>query len=242
METHKISTKHPVRRAMKRITDYWLNDASFVVLMVALAFTVFVLPILIDYGHVKVLFVNVVFIFLFFTGIWISDNKPLIALTTILFLSQLVLKIVRLSDLPNEYYYQERIIGLLNMIVFIFLNIRLLFRNYEINLFRIIGAINVYLLMAILGAFALELIQISVGSSITGISSGLPVKELTGVDQDFSTYIYFSLVSLTTLGYGDYLPVNIMSKMLAVFLSTTGILYPAVVIAKLVGSSTGQKQ
>ena len=242
MKTRLFSETHRVRNAMKRITDYWLNDASFVVLMVALLFTVFVLPVLIEYGHVKMLFVNIVFMFLFFTGIWMSDNKLLIALTTILFLSQLVLRILRFSELPMEFYLQERIIGLLNMMVFIFLNIRLLFRNYEINLFRIIGAINVYLLVAILGAFALEVIQISVGSSVSGISENMPVKELTGVDQDFSTYIYFSLVSLTTLGYGDYLPVNIMSKMLAVFLSTTGILYPAVVIAKLVGSSTGQKQ
>lgn len=242
MQNQKFSTAHPVLKALKRITDYWLNDASFVVLMVALLFTVFVLPIMIDYGHVKMLFVNIVFMFLFFTGIWMSDNKLLIALTTILFLSQLVLRILRFSDLPVEYYLQERIIGLLNMIVFIFLNIRLLFRNYEVNLFRIIGAINVYLLVAILGAFAMEVIQVSVGSSISGISVDIPLKELTGVDQDFSTYIYFSLVSLTTVGYGDYLPINIMSKMLAVMLSTTGILYPAVVIAKLVGSSTGEKQ
>ena len=241
METKRIPRLHPVHKVFKRITDYWLNDASFLVLMVALVFTVFVLPILIDYGHVKILFVNIVFIFLFFTGIWMSDNKLLIGLTTILFLCQLVLRILRFSDLPVEYYLQERIVGLLNMMVFIFLNIRLLFRNYEINLFRIIGAINVYLLVAILGAFALEVIQISVGSSISGISVDVPIKELTGVDQDFSAYIYFSLVSLTTVGYGDYLPVNIMSKMLAVMLSTTGILYPAVVIAKLVGSSTVEK-
>jgi hypothetical protein len=241
MGNHTFSSRHPFRKVLKRITDYWLNDASFVVLMVALLFTVFVLPILIDYGHVKVLFVNIVFMFLFFTGIWMSNNKLLIGLTTILFSSQLVLRILRFSELPVEFYFQERVIGLLNMIVFIFLNIRLLFRNYEINLFRVIGAINVYLLLAILGAFALEVIQISVGSSISGVVVNVPVKELTGVDQDFSTYIYFSLVSLTTVGYGDYLPVNIMSKMLAVMLSTTGILYPAVVIAKLVGSSTGDK-
>lgn len=242
METKRTPKLHPVHTALKRITDYWSNDASFVALMMVLIFTVFVLPVLIDYGHARMLFVNIVFMFLFFTGIWASDNKLLIGLTSVLFLSQLVLRLLRFSELPVEYYLQERVIGLLNMIVFIFLNIRLLFRDYEVNLYRIIGAINVYLLVALLGAFAMEVIQISVGSSISGISVNVPVKELTGVDQDFSTYIYFSLVSLTTVGYGDYLPVNIMSKMLAVMLSTTGILYPAVVIAKLVGSSRVEKQ
>lgn len=237
MDHMAVSHTHRVKKALKQIKNYWLNDASFVVLLVALVFTVFVLPILIDYGHVNMLFVNFVFLFLFFTGIWASDNKLLISLTTVLFFAQLVLRILRLSNLPVEYYFLERLVGLLNMLVFIFLNIRLLFRNYEINLYRIIGAINVYLLVAILGAFALEVIQISIGSSISGISKDVPVKELSGIDQDFSTYIYFSLVSLTTVGFGDYTPVNIMSKMLAVMLSTTGILYPAVVIAKLVGSS-----
>jgi hypothetical protein len=49
-------------------------------------------------------------------------------------------------------------------------------------------------------------------------------------------------VSLTTVGFGDLYPVQIMAKMLSVFLSTIGILYPAVVIAKLVASSGhGQK-
>lgn len=238
MSTEQASKIHRVKRVVKHITDYWLNDLSFVLLLVALVFTVFILPILIEYGHVNMLFVNMVFIFLFFAGIWSSDNKLLISLTSILFLTQLVFRLLRFSQLPVEFYLWERVVGLLNMVVFIFLNIRLLFRNYEINLYRVIGAINVYLLMAILGAFALEVIQISVGSSISGVNTQEDIRPLSGVDTDFSTYIYFSLVSLTTVGFGDYTPVNILSKMVAVMLSTTGILYPAIVIAKLVGSST----
>lgn len=124
------------------------------------------------------------------------------------------------------------------MSVFIFLNFRMLFRNYEVNFYRVIGAVNVYLLLAILGAFGFEVIQIVVGSSISGIESGTSGHELYGQDSDFPSYIYFSLVSLTTVGFGDLVPVNILSKMLATMLSTVGILYPAVVIAKLVGTST----
>lgn len=242
MQAEPKTRAHHVRRVIKHLASYWLNDASFAVLLVGLIFTVFVLPILIEYGHVNMLFVNVVFIIIFFTGIWSSDNKLLIGLTTFLFFTQLIFRLLRFSELPVEFYLWERVFGLLNMLVFIFLNIRLLFRNYEINFYRIIGAVNVYLLVAILGAFALEVIHLSVGSSISGISEQTKINELTGIDQDFSTYIYFSLVSLTTVGFGDYLPVNIMAKMLSVSLSTIGILYPAVVIAKLVGSSVNGNQ
>lgn len=219
------------KRLANDFTDYWLTDASFGLLLLILLFTVFVLPILIDYGHIDMVFVNLVFLFLFFTGIWSSRKRLLIFLTSALFISQLTLRMLRFSDLPVQFYLTERIVGIANMMVFIFLNIRLLFRDREVNLYRVVGAINVYLCMAILGAFVFEIINLTVGSSISG------ALNLQGLDEDFSEYIYFSLVSLTTVGFGDYYPVNVMSKMLSVFMSTVGILYPAVVIAKLVSES-----
>lgn len=236
----KIESRSNVQRVIKNFNEYWLNDVSFVILLIALVFTVFILPVMIEYGHINMFFVNSVFIFLFFTGIWSSDKKLIIIITLILFLCQLTLRILRFSDLPVEFYLLERIFGLVNMGVFIFVNIRLLFRNQEVNLYRVIGAINVYLLVAILGAFGFEVIHLLMGNSIIGISELVEAKDLTGLDEDFSVYIYYSLVCLTTVGFGDYTPINIMSKMLSVFLSTTGILYPAVVIAKLVGYSTSK--
>lgn len=233
-----MSAKGNLQKIAKNINEYWLNDASFVILLIVLLFTVFVLPVLIEYGKIDMIFVNLVFLFLFFTGIWSSGNAFLIVITSLLFLTQVTLRILRFSDLPVEFYLLERVFGLVNMMVFIFVNFRLLFRNHEVNYYRVIGAVNVYLLLALLGAFAFELIQLLVGTSISGQGFIDSEQELTGSDKDFSIYVYFSLVSLTTVGFGDFLPVNILSKMVSVLLSTVGILYPAVVIAKLVGYST----
>lgn len=240
MTPTQVNKGSKFRRLVRHFSNYWLNDASFLILLVLLVFTVFVLPVLIEYGHINMLFVNLVFIFLFFTGIWSSDNKFLIFLTTALFMAQLALRILRFSSLPVEFYLMERLVGLVNMLAFIFLNFRLLFRNYEVNFYRVIGAINVYLLLAILGAFGFEIIHLLIGSSISGVGQHASSIDPTGMDSDFPSYIYFSLVSLTTVGFGDMIPINILSKMLAGFLSTIGILYPAVVIAKLVGSSIGK--
>ena len=224
------SKNKPVQKAFKNFTEYWLTDASFGLLLLILLFTVFILPILIEYGHVHFIFVNTVFLFLFFTGIWSSREKFLVFLTSGLFFTQLGLRILRFSDFDFEFYLSERFVGILNMLVFIFLNIRLLFRDNEVNIYRVIGAINVYLLVAILGAFVFEIIYLFTGTGIAGVS------ELRGIDEDYTQYIYFSLVSLTTVGFGDLYPTHIMTKMLSVFLSTVGILYPAVVIARLVAS------
>jgi hypothetical protein len=57
---------------------------------------------------------------------------------------------------------------------------------------------------------------------------------MVGGDGDYGHFIYFSLTTISTVGFGDLYPLNIQAKMLSVFLSMVGILYPAVVIAKLI--------
>lgn len=91
-----------------------------------------------------------------------------------------------------------------------------------------------YLSLALLGAFSFEIINIVTGTSVGGNIT------LSGTDEDFGEYIYFSLSSISTLGMGDIHPMNTSAKMLSVFLSTIGVLYPAVVIAKLVTAAEKQ--
>ena len=47
-------------------------------------------------------------------------------------------------------------------------------------------------------------------------------------------FVYFSFVSLTTLGLGDILPVSPIARMLVAAEATTGVLYIAVLMARLV--------
>ncbi len=47
--------------------------------------------------------------------------------------------------------------------------------------------------------------------------------------------IYYSFVTMTTLGYGDIVPVNPAARMLSVLQALTGQLYLVVLVARLVG-------
>ena len=53
-------------------------------------------------------------------------------------------------------------------------------------------------------------------------------------NEDFEL-LYFSFTTLTTLGYGDMLPVSKFAKILANLEGIIGVLYPTIFIARLVG-------
>jgi len=217
-----------MKKILKKFKNYWESDASFISLLVMLLFTVFILPILIDSERENALFLNFMFISLFFIAIFSSKDPTITIASTTMLAIHLFLRLIRFSDNPYEFYLMERIVIVINLLLFIFINIRLLFRDDEVNTHRILGAINVYLSVALAGAFGFEIIQIIMGSSIEGNI------ELIGGDQDYGNFIYYSLTNISTVGYGDMYAVNIQTKMLSVFLSVVGILYPAVIIAKLI--------
>lgn len=47
-------------------------------------------------------------------------------------------------------------------------------------------------------------------------------------------FLYYSFTTLTTLGYGDITPIHPYARSLAVLESLVGVIYPAVLIARLV--------
>jgi hypothetical protein len=170
----------------------------------------------------------------FFSGIFSTRSPWLMSVSAILFGIHLTLRLVRFGENPYSFYVLENVIGIANALVFIFINLRLLFRDQSVNAYRIVGAVNVYLLLALLGALTLEVIHAATGASLGGD------VVLSGADDDYVYFIYFSLVSLTTVGFGDIYAVGAPAKMLATFLSTLGVLFPAIVIARLVGLATSR--
>lgn len=60
-------------------------------------------------------------------------------------------------------------------------------------------------------------------------------NERIALDQS-GTFLYFSMISLTGVGYGDILPVNSYVRLVAAFENVIGVFYLAVVIARLVST------
>ena len=218
-----------MRNLIRNFRSYWLEDASFVTLLIMLIAAVFVLPVIMDLSGHGVLLFNILMLSVFFSGIFSTRSVGLIAVSAILFSIHLTLRLVRFGENPYSFFVLENVIGIANTLVFIYINLRLLFRDRIVNAYRIVGAVNVYLLLALMGALTFEVIH-----AATGVSLGGNVV-LSGTDNDYVHFIYFSLASLTTVGFGDVYAVSAPARMLATFLSTLGVLFPAIVIARLVG-------
>ncbi len=94
------------------------------------------------------------------------------------------------------------------------------------------GAVSIYLLLGFVWAFGYALIERLEPGSIRGSAEGpLDLQQLIG----------FSFVTLTTLGYGDVVPVTQRARTLATAEAIAGQLYLAVLVARLVGLHLAQR-
>jgi hypothetical protein len=101
------------------------------------------------------------------------------------------------------------------------------FSSGTVTFDRILGAIALYVLIGVVWAEAYQLISIHVPGAYAGIAADSDSR-------DRSSWIYFSFVTLTTLGYGDITPVAHAARSLAILEALIGQLYPAIVLARLV--------
>ncbi|MEL6448869.1 MAG: ion channel [Pseudomonadota bacterium] len=104
--------------------------------------------------------------------------------------------------------------------------LRDVFTSRSVTANTIVGAICAYILLGMLWGYLYSLVEaIQPGSFSTDVQD-------TGL---VGRFVYFSMVTLTTLGYGDITPVSAAARGLAVVEATLGQVYLTVLVARLVG-------
>jgi hypothetical protein len=103
----------------------------------------------------------------------------------------------------------------------------------------IFGSIAAYLLFGVVLAMCYHMVNVlDPGNSISTITGAL-TADLR--HDHFSDFLYFSFVTLTSVGYGDITPVGSAARSLAMFEGILGQLYVAILIARLVSIHIAQK-
>ena len=100
-----------------------------------------------------------------------------------------------------------------------------------VTVHRVMGGIAAYLLIGVTWAFGYKLLMEEIPDAIhfqTPLAAGVPTGEP-------SRLIYFSFETLTTVSYGDAYPVHRIARSMTTAEALIGQLYPAILIATLVG-------
>ena len=122
-----------------------------------------------------------------------------------------------------------------NIVFFIIVVVKMIVQiaGYKrVNLVVIVESITGYLLMGLMFSILVILIIVAEPGAYSFSTMGGPT--VTDIN-------YFTFVTMTTLGYGDYLPILPVSKSLTLLITICGQLYLTIIVATLVGKFLNQR-
>ena len=107
-----------------------------------------------------------------------------------------------------------------------------LFETDDVGHGELAGAVAVYVLLGVGFADVYEIIE---GLDPAAISFS---RTALGEEPVLTDFLYFSFVTLATLGYGDVAPVSPGARLTAVLQSLLGLLYVSILVGRMVGLHT----
>lgn len=161
-------------------------------------------------------------------GIFVtSDSRLHIAVSVSIAAVWLVAAVMYSLD-PTNYWKLQTTYAILLIfhINIIGTLMRYIFTAEKVTADVIYAACAVYFLLSFFFVPIYGMLETAVPGSFADNTLGSPVS--------WQQFVYYSLITLSTAGYGDILPANMWARMLAGIEVTIGVLYVAILVARLV--------
>jgi len=214
-----------------------VERTNFYYLLVALLLFLAAIPLADDLGIGGAPIIRgLVFSGLLVIGVWsLKGGGHYFTVGIIFVVAGVILNILAVQ--MHASFFQHA--SLLSMIGFLLVAISFTLRQVafvtDISANRLFGAVCVYLLLGVIWALAYSMIELT----MPGAFSGFEAWADRGFD---SEWIYFSFVTMTTLGYGDLLPVSATARAMAYMQAVFGQFYIAILVAGLVSAYITKRQ
>ena len=189
---------------------------------------VFVLGLFGNVQHIKYVYSIVITLIFFSSILSINDTEK-----RFLYIPFVVMILTWVTQFLNMQILRH-ITGVLTLIFFLYIIVYLLIRvatAKKVGVLEFLESINVYLLLGIAASILFS--QVYAGSQTAFNTSYDAMNEP-------AEFIYYSFVTMTTLGYGDIVPVEPTARTLTIFFSVAGQLYLAMIVALLIGKYLSQ--
>lgn len=211
----------------------WKKEFSLSVLLLMIMITVFgFYPV----AHKGIVQESLFFVFMclsFMVGIFCVTTKlkgRIIATVFTLFMLLTYTSIKQRHNVAeNEIMLSLIIAYLLILVAFL---LKLIFSDNKPNVHRLQGAVAIYILYALIFSliFRLDFLFNPEDIYFKNRTSGSdPI--------DPFEFMYFSFEILTTMGYGEIVPVGKIAQSLAMIEALSGVLFPSILIARIVSIS-----
>jgi voltage-gated potassium channel Kch len=210
------------------LLKYWNEDRSLTALLIYLVIEIFVVPLVTRDTLWQPILQAVFYSLILLSGVFSVASYRYQFWTTFILAG-----VAFMAQLTSLFWPSARltVVSLASSVTFLSVLAVLVlvhvFREGEVNFHRIRGGIAVYLIIGTVLANAYYMIELLDPASFTSAIPG--VVRFTRWE-----FMYFSFVTLTTLGYGDVLPVSQTAQSLTMAEGLIGQLLPVVLIARLV--------
>lgn len=217
--------KWPIYSALLR---FWSQDQGLSVVLALLLLTLFVLPPLVPPGSGRSAIGDLLFSLILIAGVRALYERKL-ARWVLMPLAGLTIAIDAASWAVGVRPIWIQVGTLLAFLLLLAIVLAQTFRRGPITPHRIMGGVAAYLLLGAIWAQAYALIEVLSPGAFQG-----PIHVADGA----RAWLYFSYVTLATVGYGDVLPVHPVARSLAALEAVTGTLYLTILLARLVTLAT----
>jgi len=216
---------------MLPLRRFWSTDRSLSLLLVSLTLVIFVIQPLQATGVGGRLLITLFFSFILISGVGtVAKNVLTTAVVGTVVITALVVRWLRLWRGGESLLVSDTLLSSLFCSILAVVVLAQVFREGPVTSYRIQGAVAFYLLLGLAWAGAYELIELRWPNAFVLPSSATMNQN----DDPTARFVYFSFITLTTVGYGDVTAVHPLARSLVTLEALVGQLFPAILLARLV--------
>ena len=229
-----------MRPIHRRVTKFWSEERSLTAFLILLIVEIFFLAPM-QIMELGFRLVNgMVFVLLLLVGLLTMTNRrELQALATMIVVLAIATRVARRFFGVAGLEILDGLLTLLCTIGFLVIVLWQVYREGPVTAHRIQGAVAGYLLLSVIFAIAYSLAEMIQPGSFQMSSVQDQLRAELVMDR---TFYYFSVVTLTTTGFGDIAAVSSSARTIVMMEALIGQLYPAILIARLVSLHVEEKR
>lgn len=212
----------------------------FSILLVALLLNILLAPMLtstvVDFGIITI---DIAFtILLMVIVLTVGHNKKIIAIYLVLALITIGLTWAAQISHSSAVDFYRNLFSITILTVAMFLIIKEVFADANVSIDTINGALCAYLLLGFTFISVYALVDIVDPESFFLTIESVPID--LSQPNSILDRVYFSFITMLTVGYGDIVPHSSSAKLFTIIQGFLGQVYLVVMIARLVGMHVSQ--